>query len=160
MQWPELELARAKAHGLVCKPIEDTPQSLAWETVRNRLCQVFNPVATKMHSTTWIYSRPQATNETLQEYIWRFTDLVQATSTDPTAIKCQVTIFLVIRHLYLKKSKKQVAGAKTIQTLRHTLTLAQEAEIKFKKKMKAKMMMTFSYTDRFHSSIRVSLWLS
>ena len=41
-----------------------------------RLCQVLHPVATKVHAATWMYSRPQAANEKLQEYIQRVTDLV------------------------------------------------------------------------------------
>ena len=36
-------------------------------------------------------------------------------------------------HLFNKEIKKQVAEAMTIHTLRHVMTLAQEAEIKLKK---------------------------
>ena len=59
-----------------------------------------------MHAATKINSRPQAGNETLQEYIQRLTDLViQAADTDPTAVTCQVTI-MFIRHLFNKEIKK------------------------------------------------------
>ena len=45
---------------------------------------------------------------------------------------CQVTI-VFIRHLFNKDIKKQVLGAKDIQTLRHAITLAVEEEIKLYK---------------------------
>ena len=38
-----------------------------------------------------------------------------------------------LRHLFNKLPKKHIAGAKTIQTLRHAMTIAPEAEIKLKK---------------------------
>ena len=59
--------------------------------------------------------------------------VIKATGTDDTAIACQVTIVFFIRHLFNKEIQKQVAGAKSIQTLGHAMTLAQESEIKFKK---------------------------
>ena len=94
-----------------------------------------------MHVAIRIHSRSQTTNETLQEYIQIFTDFViLTTGTDPTTVTCQVTtiifirhlfnIVMIIRHLLNNKSKKQVVVAKTTQTLRHAMTLAQEAEIK------------------------------
>ena len=85
MAWP-------KAEGMVYKLIDDRPPSSTWDAVKKRLCQVFSPVATKEHAATQIHSRLQAANETLQEYMQRFTDLViQATGADPTSVTCQVT---------------------------------------------------------------------
>ena len=52
---------------------------------------------------------------------------------DPTAVICQVTIVFLMRYAFYKEIKKQVAGAKTIQTLRHTMALVHETEIKLKK---------------------------
>ena len=81
-----------------------------------------------------MHSQAQAANETVQEYIPRCSDLViHTTGTDPTVVTCQVTIVLFIRYLFNKKIKKQVAEVNTIQTVRHTVTLVQDAEIKFKK---------------------------
>ena len=40
---------------------------------------------------------------------------------------------MLIRHLFNKEISKQVAGYKTIQTLRHAKTLGQEVEMKLKK---------------------------
>ena len=86
-----------------------------WDAVKMSLCQVFSPLATKVHAATQIYFRPQAANETLQEYIQRYTDLViHATGADLTSVTCQVTIILFIRHFFNKEIKKQVAGAKNI----------------------------------------------
>ena len=63
-----------------------------------------------------------------------FIDLIiHATGADPTSVTWQVVIILFIRHLFNKEIKKQVVGTKNIQTLRHAMTLAQEAEIKLKK---------------------------
>ena len=90
---------------------------------------MFNPVASKLHAANF-HSRPWTSNETLQEYIIRITDLViHVTDAYPTSVNCQVTIILFIRHLFNKEIKKQVAGAKNIQTLRHAMTLAQELQI-------------------------------
>ena len=67
----------------------------------------------------------------LYKNIQRFNNLViKATGTDPTPVNCQVIIFLIIRHLFNKEFKKQVVGAKTIQTLSHAMTLAQEAKFR------------------------------
>ena len=54
-----------------------------------------------MHVTTRIHSRPQPPNKTLKENIQRFTYLlIQASHTDPIAVTCQVTIILIIKHLF------------------------------------------------------------
>ena len=104
------------------------------EMVTKRLCQVFSLVVTKMPAASRIHLCLQAANETLQEHSQRFTDLVsQVTGPDLTVVIYQVTIVLFSRHLLNKETQKQLAGAKTIQTLRYIVTLAQEAEIKLKK---------------------------
>ena len=59
--------------------------------------------------------------------------VIHTTGADSTSVTCQVTKILLIRHHFNKEIRKQVAGAKNIQTLRHAITLAQEAEIKLKK---------------------------
>ena len=52
-------------------------------------------MATKVHAATQIHSRPKATNETLQEYIQRFAEVVICvTVADPTSVTSQVTIIL------------------------------------------------------------------
>ena len=87
-----------------------------------------------MCTATGIHCRPQATNETKQENIQRFDDLViQAIDTDPTAVTCLIAIILFIRYIFNKEIKKQVAGTQSIQTLRHAMILVKEAEIKLKK---------------------------
>ena len=68
------------------KLIEGMPHASTRNNVRKRLCQVFSPVLTMMDAATRIHSRPQSSNETLQEYIQRFTDLV---------IQVQVLILLL-----------------------------------------------------------------
>ena len=98
-----------------------------------RLCKVFCPVATKVHAATEIQSRQHAVNEILLGYIQRFTGLViHATHAEHSSATCQVTVILLIRHHFNKETKKQIAGMKNIQTLRHAMALAQEAEIKLK----------------------------
>ena len=126
-------ILKYQAEGIVYKLTEGMPQSSTWDTLKKRLCQVFSPMATKMHAATWIHSCLQSANKTLLEHVQRFTDLVvHTTGTDPTPVTCQVTIVLFIRHLFNKEIRKHVAGTKTIQTLRHAMTLAQETEIKWK----------------------------
>ena len=68
----------------------------------------------------------------MQEYKDLMALVIQASGTDPTAVT-QVTTVLFIRHLFNKKIKKQMSRAKTIQTLRHAMTWAQEVEINLKK---------------------------
>ena len=127
-------MARAKAKGIAYKLIKGMPQSLMLETMKKRLCQVSSPVATKIHAATWIHSQPQSANETLQEYIQIFAYLlIHATGIDSTAGFFPSNHILFIKYIFNKEIKKEVAGAKTIQTLRHAMTLAQEAEIKLKK---------------------------
>ena len=47
-----LQLAIAKAEGIVYKCIEGIPKSLTLKTMKKRLCQLFSPVAAKMHAAT------------------------------------------------------------------------------------------------------------
>ena len=78
---------------MVYKLIDDRPPSSTWDAVKKRLCQVFSPVATKEHAATQIHSRLQAANETLQDYIQSFNDLViHAIGADPTSVTCQIAI--------------------------------------------------------------------
>ena len=44
----------------------------------------------------------------------------------------QVTIVFLLRHPFNTEIKKHGAGKNNIQTIRHAMTLAQEAEIKLK----------------------------
>ena len=76
-------------------------------------CKVFGSMETTMHGATRSHSGPQAGSDTLQEYIKRIMDLkIQATVSHPIAITCWVTIMLLIRHLFHKEIKNQMAGAK------------------------------------------------
>ena len=118
-QQPELQLTWAESESIVYKLVEGIPLSSKQEMVKKRICQVFSPIATKMHATTRIHSQPQAANETLQEYIQLFTNLViQTTDNDLTAMTCQMRTVLFIRHLLNKKKWEAVSPVKTIQTLK------------------------------------------
>ena len=55
------------------------------------------------------------------------------TGAEPILVTCQGNIILLIRCIFNKEIKKQVAGAGIIQMLRHAMVLAQEADIKLKK---------------------------
>ena len=100
-KWLELQLARAKTKSIVYKLIQGMSQSSTWQAVNIGLFQAFSPIATNMHVAIRIHSRPQTTNETLQECIQRFTDLaIQNKGADPSRVTCQVTIKLFIRHLF------------------------------------------------------------
>ena len=46
-QCPEVQLAQAKAEGIVYKCMEGMPQSSILDTVKKKLCQVFSLVATE-----------------------------------------------------------------------------------------------------------------
>ena len=59
--------------------------------------------------------------------------VIQAIGTDSSVATCKVTAVLFIRQFFNIKIKKQMVGLKTIQTLRHTMTLAKEAEIQLTK---------------------------
>ena len=131
-QWLELQLARAKSESIVQILIEGIPQCSNAEPVKKILCQIFSPIRYIMYAATRIYSRCQAGNDSLQEYIQKCTNLViQTTGIDPTTVICQVTIVLFIWHLY-DKELIQSNWRKTVETLRHKIALAQEAEIRLK----------------------------
>ena len=57
---------------------------------------------------------------------------MHAIGTDPTSATCQVTIKLFIRQIFNKEIKEQVMEAKNTLTLRHDMTLPQEAGMKLK----------------------------
>ena len=125
-----IQLAQAKDEGTAHKLADGMPQSSKWDAVKKRLCQVFSPVATQMHVATKNHSTPESASETLQKYIHQFIDLVTlATGQDPTSITCQVIIVSFIRQCFNKEIKKQVTETKNIQTLKHTMTLAEEARL-------------------------------
>ena len=97
---------------------------LSWDSVKKWRYKVLSPKVAKVHAATRIHPRSQSPNRMFWECVQRFTDFViQATCTDPTPVTCQVTIVLFIWHLFNKEMKEQEAGAKTIQTLRHTMAL-------------------------------------
>ena len=65
---PKIQLAPVK-HKVSYKCIDDMLPSSIWDAMKKRLCCVFSAVETEVHEATQIHSRPQAVNETLQEYI-------------------------------------------------------------------------------------------
>ena len=79
----ELQLAKAKAEGIVYKLMKGILHSLTWETLRGSE-RYLVLMAAKKHASTQMHSRPQVADETLQEYIQRLADLViQAADTTP-----------------------------------------------------------------------------
>ena len=56
--------------------------------------------------------------------------MIHETGADPTLVTYQVTILLFKRHLFSKEIKKEVVGAKNIESVRHARTLVQEKETK------------------------------
>ena len=129
---------------------------MTWEAVKKRQCQVLSPVGTKQHAATQIHSRLQSANETLQQHIQEFIDLViHSSGTDSTSVTCQVIIILLIWYLFNKEVKKnQVPGTKSIQILRYAMTLAQEVDIKLKKVQGSLWWYTNSNTNYHSSTVR------
>ena len=78
--------------------------------------------------------RSTAVDESLssmnQQFCSRENQLLQVVQQNE---KSTQTIVLFIRHLLNNEITKQVAGAKTIQSVRHPMTLAKEPEIKLQK---------------------------
>ena len=64
--------------------------------------------------------------------------VIQVRNIDLFAVTSQASIVLFFSYLFNKEIKKQVTEVKTSQTLRHAITLAQEAEINLKKTWMAK----------------------
>ena len=110
------KISLSKSRRYSVQLIDDMPPSSTLNAVKRRLCQVFSPVATKIHAATQIHSRPQTADETSQEHNQRFTELVRhATRADSTSVTCQVTIILFIKHLFSTEIKKQSAGIKALK---------------------------------------------
>ena len=86
-----IQLARAKAEGIIYKLIEGGLQPSTWKA-NKRLCHIFSLVVAKMHAATIIHFRCQDVNQNLQEHIQKFTDLlIVVTGIDPKAVTSQVT---------------------------------------------------------------------
>ena len=86
-------------------------------------------MATKIYAAIW-----NAANETLQEYIQKFTDLViHAAGTGPTAVTCQVIIVLFIRHLPKKEIIKQIVRAELMQTVKYAMTQPRKLRLNWKR---------------------------
>ena len=59
---------------------------LDWHEIKWKLEEVHSPIATEVHATSNLYHK-QCPDETLQEYIQNFMDLIEkALGTDPTSI--------------------------------------------------------------------------
>ena len=106
LPWATADMSQSWGHSLHVN-LGCTSVIHLWKLLR-RLCQAFSLVATKMHAATRIHFRPQVSKVTLKEYIQRFSDLIiQAMGTHLTAVPCQVTIVLFIRHLFNKEIKRR-----------------------------------------------------
>ena len=60
----ELSNSRRYSVQILC----NGPPSSTWDAVKKRLCQVFIPVATKVHAAIHIHSRPTAVNLVIHQF--------------------------------------------------------------------------------------------
>ena len=128
----EYKLAKVKSTSTPYKVSKRMVNDLSWQKNKWKLEEVFSQIATEVHAASDLHKK-QWPDETLQEYIQHFTDLVEkAMWADPANIKNRVIIFLFMKKLYNCDIQKDIAGAKTIYTLADTFRLAHQSLLKIK----------------------------
>ena len=129
----EYKLATAKSTSNPYKMLKRLDGGRSWPDIKKRLEEVYSPIATELHVASDLH-RKQWPDETLQEYIQKFTHLTEeAIGVDPANITNRVIIFLFIKNLYNKDIRRRVAGANIINTLADTFKLSHHSLIKQKK---------------------------
>ena len=74
---PSRELATAKSEGAVFKCINNLPPTTSWGDCKLALQENFSNLQTKLHLSSYLIARAQRPNETLQEYIYLYTELMK-----------------------------------------------------------------------------------
>ena len=74
---PSKELATAKSEGAVFKCINNLPPTTSWDDCKLALRENFSNLQTKQHLSSYLIARAQRPNETLQEYIYLYTELMK-----------------------------------------------------------------------------------
>ena len=111
------------------------PPSSIWDVVKKRLCQVFSPVAPKVHAATEIHSRtPGCKWNTAIVYpkIHWFGNTCSRCKPHISDLSSNYSSSLKDT-LSIKKIRSKLLVQRTFIPLRHIMTLAQEAEIRLKK---------------------------
>jgi len=127
------ELAIAKSEGAVYKCLTNIPQHHSWEECKRVLRENFSDLQTKQHAGMKLMNRAQRQDETLQEFIYQFAELVRLVSgEEPRECTDHLKIITFNKHLFNREIKKSVAKGH-FRTLKEAFDGALAAEIKAKK---------------------------
>ena len=100
----------AKAEGAVFKCLHNIPRTVSWESCKKILRENFSNLQTKNHASGVLVTRAQRPDETLQEYIYQYSELVKmVTGVEPSQVTSLLVISLFNRHLFNREIKKSVS---------------------------------------------------
>ena len=107
----------------------------SWLDIKKKLEEVYSSISTEVHVAIDLH-RKQGPDETLEEYIQNFADLlVKAMEVDPANMTNWVIICLFIRNLYnkdIRNIRRRDASTKFINTLAHALKSVHHNLLKLK----------------------------
>ena len=127
------ELATAKSEGPVYKCLCNIPQNASWEDCKRLLRENFSNLQTKQHASVRLMTRAQKQDETLQEFIYQFAELVRLVSgQEPNQVTDPLKVIIFNKHLFNREIKKTVAKG-SHRTLKEAFDSALAAERKAKK---------------------------
>ena len=105
------KLALAKSQGSFSKTISSYPPTLAWNKIKEQLCYNSGSIATKQHATSMLINQQRNPQETLQEYIQRFSDLLlKSSGLLPHQANDLMHITHFIRNLHNQKLQHYILG--------------------------------------------------
>ena len=126
----EISLARAKADGPVYKCIKNMPMNATWEDYKRILRENFSNIRTKVHACMHIADRRQRSGESLQAFIYYFTEMMKIISgQEPKQITETYMITLFIKNVLNKDIRKSLIKA-NLKNLQEAFKHAQTAELK------------------------------
>jgi hypothetical protein len=127
------EIARMKADGGLHHQLVGMYRHYSWENMKQELDQIFHSTPTAIHAATHAITRTQRPDESLQDYIVRYTGYIEKTAKQtPRQLKDNVSIQCFIRNLYNREIKKFVCGSNKVYNLEDAMRVAQGKALQMK----------------------------
>ncbi len=128
----ERGLAAAKSEGAVANCLLNLPRDFSWKKCKKTLREHFSSLQTENHASVHLMNQAQRPNESLQEYIYWFSELIRIiTKCEPQNVTCPMKITLFIKNLFNREIQKGVCKG-----THHTLSAAFESALKAESKAK------------------------
>ena len=98
---PEWDLATARADDAVFKCLSNIPKTMSWEECKRILRENFLNLQTKTHASVHLMAKAQRPDESLQEYIYQFSELVKMVmGLEPIQVTDPLKIIIFNKHLF------------------------------------------------------------